>query len=393
LRRAPGVTRLGAVEIRAVRSDAELAEAWAFLEGFLPQVQLPGYPRSLAFYRDRLPEEAGLTVVARDPAGEVAGAALASVDGDRVLLGEVAVAEAYRGHGIGSRLVERVATGAAARGVAELLVGAADDGAARFYARNGFTAWLFLDCHGGPDAVARRERLLATRLASHRVEWRGGDERSARVTVACDGVDVALRDEVAALLGDEGHAGFVMSRRSAPVVEAVHRSAEHTLRKGAEPVIRLLAGLGVEGDAHMGSTVRHRSRVARDPRQPNLRQVHLIAAELHDELRVAGFTVGAGEMGENVTTRGIDLLALPAGTRLGLGPDAVVEITGLRTPCRQLERLQKGLLGQVLVRTEAGETIRKAGVMAVVVAGGDVSPGDPIAVELPAPPHRRSAPV
>src|SRR5436309_15763698 len=120
------------------------------------------------------------------------------------------------------------------------------------------------------------------------------------------------------------------------MVEAVHRSASHTLTKPGQPSIRLLAGLGIEGDAHMGVTVKHRSRVARDPSQPNLRQVHLLHAELHDELRRAGFDLVPGQMGENVTTRGVDLLTLPSGTRLHVGDTAVVEITGLRNPCAQL---------------------------------------------------------
>ncbi|WP_225978663.1 MOSC domain-containing protein [Gandjariella thermophila] len=167
------------------------------------------------------------------------------------------------------------------------------------------------------------------------------------------------------------------------------RSAEHTFSKPTEPVIRLLAGLGVEGDAHLGKTVQHRSRVARDPSQPNLRQVHLVHAELHDELRAAGFAVSAGEMGENVTTRGLDLLALSTGTRLRLGETAVVELTGLRNPCVQLDRFQRGLLAAVLDRDEEGNVVRKAGVMGVVLAGGEVRPGDPIHVELPDPPHRR----
>lgn len=126
-------------------------------------------------------------------------------------------------------------------------------------------------------------------------------------------------------------------------VEAVHRSASHTMKKHEQPSIRLLAGLGVEGDAHMGVTVKHRSRVAVDPNQPNLRQVHLIHAELHDELRAKGFNVHAGEMGENITTRGVDLLKLPEGTRLYLGADAVIAITGLRNPCAQLNGIQEGL--------------------------------------------------
>ncbi|GAA0977923.1 MOSC domain-containing protein [Acrocarpospora macrocephala] len=144
---------------------------------------------------------------------------------------------------------------------------------------------------------------------------------------------------------------------------------------------------------HLGVTVKHRGRVARDPSQPNLRQVHLIHAELHEELAVAGFAVRAGEMGENVTTRGLDLLALPTGTRLRLGSEAVVEVTGLRNPCVQLDHFQHGLMKAVLGRTEDGELIRKAGVMAVVIEGGDVRPGDPIALEYPPEPYIRLAPV
>jgi MOSC domain-containing protein YiiM len=157
--------------------------------------------------------------------------------------------------------------------------------------------------------------------------------------------------------------------------------------------IRLVAGLGVEGDAHAGPTVKHRSRVARDPTQPNLRQVHLIHGELHDELAAAGFDVGPGEMGENVTTRGVALLGLPRGTRLRLGADAVVELTGLRNPCRQLDGVRPGLMAAVLDRDADGALVRKAGVMAVVVAGGDVTAGDRVDVELPAAPHRPLEPV
>jgi hypothetical protein len=177
------------------------------------------------------------------------------------------------------------------------------------------------------------------------------------------------------------------------MVEAVHKSASHTLSKPGQPSIRLLAGLGVEDDAHMGVTVKHRSRVARDPSQPNLRQVHLIHAELHTELHAGGFSVCAGEMGENITTRGIDLLRLPVGARLHLGTEAVVEITGLRNPCAQLDRLQPGLMEAVLDRDAQGQLIRKAGVMGVVLAGGEVRPADPIRVELPPEPHRPLEPV
>ena len=176
-------------------------------------------------------------------------------------------------------------------------------------------------------------------------------------------------------------------------VVAVSCSAKHTLTKPGQESIRLVAGLGVEGDAHLGTTVKHRSRVARDPSQPNLRQVHLIHAELHDELKNGGFSIVAGQMGENVTTRGVDLLGLPTGARLRLGAEAVVEVTGLRNPCAQLDGVQPGLMAAVLDRDEQGELVRKAGVMAVVLASGEVRPGDPIRVELPAGPPCPLAPV
>ena len=177
------------------------------------------------------------------------------------------------------------------------------------------------------------------------------------------------------------------------VVTAVSRSARHTLNKPNEDSIRLVAGLGVEGDAHSGTTVKHRSRVARDPTQPNLRQVHLVHGELHDSLQQQGFSVSAGQMGENVTTRGVNLLGLPTGARLRLGEAAMVEMTGLRNPCAQLDRIQSGLMAATLERAPDGGLIRKAGIMAVVVKGGEVRPGDPIRVELPADPHRLLAPV
>ncbi len=166
-------------------------------------------------------------------------------------------------------------------------------------------------------------------------------------------------------------------------VEAVNLSPTHTMAKPSQLSIRLLAGLGVEGDAHSGETVKHRSRVARDPSQPNLRQVHLIHAELHDELRDGGFELVSGQMGENITTRGIDLLGLPTGARLHIGDEAVVEITGLRSPCVQLDGLQSGLMKACLDTAEDGSLIRKAGVMGIVLSGGEVRPGDPISVDLP----------
>jgi MOSC domain-containing protein YiiM len=176
-------------------------------------------------------------------------------------------------------------------------------------------------------------------------------------------------------------------------VTAVSRSASHTLVKGNQPAIRLLAGLGVEQDAHAGVTVQHRSRVARDPHQPNLRQVHLIHAELHTILARAGFTIAAGQMGENITTEGIDLLGLPTGTRLRLGDTAIIEITGLRNPCAQLDQIQAGLMAATLDRDTHGNLIRKAGVMAVVIAGGLVRRGDAVAIDLPPTPHRPLEPV
>ena len=171
------------------------------------------------------------------------------------------------------------------------------------------------------------------------------------------------------------------------MIIAVAQTRGHHFSKKLALSIRLIAGLGVEGDAHAGVTVKHRSRVARDPGQPNLRQVHLIHQELFDELRPRGFDIVPGDLGENVTTAGIDLLALPVGARLRLGADAIVEITGLRNPCVQIDRFRPGLMGAVLDRAADGGLIRKSGVMAVVIAGGDVRPGDIIVVDLPALPH------
>lgn len=176
-------------------------------------------------------------------------------------------------------------------------------------------------------------------------------------------------------------------------VTAVSHSATHTMTKGNAPEIQLIAGLGVAGDAHAGTTVKHRSRVARNPDHPNLRQVHLIHSELHDELQSAGFDIIAGQMGENVTTVGVDLLGLPTGTRLRLGDEAVIEVTGLRNPCAQLDGIQPGLMKATLDRDEHGKLVRKAGVMAVVIIGGPVRPGDPITIELPEQPHRALEPV
>ncbi|MFF2411269.1 MOSC domain-containing protein [Streptomyces sp. NPDC058092] len=169
---------------------------------------------------------------------------------------------------------------------------------------------------------------------------------------------------------------------------AVSRNEAYSFTKPNRKSITLLAGLGVEGDVHAGVTVKHRSRVAQDPTHPNLRQVHLIHAELFGELRAAGFEVAPGDLGENVTTNGVDLLALPVGTLLHLGDEAVVEVTGLRNPCLQIDNFRDGLLKQVVGRDAAGRIVRKAGIMGVVTAGGVVRPGDPIEAELPVGPHR-----
>jgi MOSC domain-containing protein YiiM len=171
-------------------------------------------------------------------------------------------------------------------------------------------------------------------------------------------------------------------------VISVSAATGHRFSKPLQGSIRLLAGLGVEGDAHSGETVKHRSRVAVDPTQPNLRQVHLIHAELLDELNAAGFDVAPGQIGENLLTRGLDLLGLPVGTRLRLGVEALVEITGLRNPCAQIEAFRPGLLAAVLGRDAEGRIVRKAGIMGIVLEGGVVAPGDAIAVTLPALPHR-----
>ena len=176
-------------------------------------------------------------------------------------------------------------------------------------------------------------------------------------------------------------------------VQAVARHPVHAFSKPLALHIRLLAGLGVAGDAHCGATVKHRSRVARDPSQPNLRQLHLLHAELFDELRALGFAIAPGALGENVTTAGLDLLGLPRGARLHLGEAAVVEVTGLRNPCRQLDGFAPGLMAATLDRDAAGRLVRKAGIMAVVVEGGDVAPGDAIRVELPPGPHEPLEPV
>ena len=180
---------------------------------------------------------------------------------------------------------------------------------------------------------------------------------------------------------------------TAASVVSVSRDPEHRFSKEVVDDIVLIAGLGVEGDAHAGTTVQHRSRVARDPSQPNLRQVHLVHAELFDEVEGSGFEVAPGELGENVTTRGVDLLGLPRGAVLRLGPDAVVEVTGLRNPCVQIDGFEAGLMRELVTRDGTGQVVRKAGVMAVVLAGGRVAPDDEVVVELPDGEHEALQPV
>jgi hypothetical protein len=181
------------------------------------------------------------------------------------------------------------------------------------------------------------------------------------------------------------------------VVIAVSANAERGCAKPNRESVRLLVGLGVEGDVHLGATIRHVYRMKRDPNQPNLRQVHLIHGELHDDLRARGFDVEPGEMGENITTRGIDLLMLPAGTRLHFigktGTGAIVEITGLRMPCETLDGIQPGLMKAVGFLEVDGRRLPRTGVMSVVLAEGVVAPNDTIRVELPPEPHRMLTPV
>lgn len=180
---------------------------------------------------------------------------------------------------------------------------------------------------------------------------------------------------------------------TAPHVLAVASSPDHGFSKHTAPAVRVVAGHGVVGDTHAGTTVQHRSRVRADPTQPNLRQVHLVHAELFDELAEAGYDVAPGDLGENVTTRGIDLLGLPRGTRLAIGPDVVLEVTGLRNPCQQINDFRPGLLKQVAVPDGAGGLVRKAGIMTVVERGGTITAGDAVVATLPDEPHTPLAPV
>ena len=178
-----------------------------------------------------------------------------------------------------------------------------------------------------------------------------------------------------------------MTRADRAGVVAVSKDGQHRFSKEPCEHITLLEGVGVQGDAHAGVTVQHLGRVARDPLQPNLRQVHLVHQELFDEARAAGYELAPGDLGENILTAGLDLLGLSRDTLLHIGPRAVVRVTGLRNPCAQIDGFRKGLLKVAAVRHEDGRVVLRAGIMGVVTVGGDVLPGDGIDVELPDPPH------
>ena len=181
---------------------------------------------------------------------------------------------------------------------------------------------------------------------------------------------------------------------SAPAIEAVSRAPQHGFSKTPQPRITLIAGEGVEGDAHRGRTTQHLYRVRLNPAQPNLCQVHLFAAEMLEELAAAGFAISPGDLGENILVRGLDLLTLPTGTRLHLGNEAIVEVTGLRTPCSQVDKFRSGLQQHLWgPRNLLGKKTRRAGIMSIVLNGGDVLPGDRIHVELPPTPHQPLGPV
>ena len=172
-----------------------------------------------------------------------------------------------------------------------------------------------------------------------------------------------------------------------PTVTSVSRSETYTFSKPSQPSIRLITALGVEGDAHLGVTVKHRSRIRKDPTRPNLRQVHLIHSELIAELNATGFSIHPGQLGENITTSGIDLLNLPTGAHLAIGPEAIIEVTGLRNPCQQLNDLQPGLMDACMTRNHEDKPIARAGIMAIVLQGGLITPGDIIQITLPPQPQ------
>lgn len=174
---------------------------------------------------------------------------------------------------------------------------------------------------------------------------------------------------------------------SGPCVIGVHIGTAHEFSKIPQETVRLIENYGVEGDAHAGRTDQHLFHIRRFGEQPNLRQVHLIQAEFFDAMSVEGHSIQPGDLGENIATQGVDLLSLPTGTRLRLGADAIIELTGLRNPCHQIDNFQAGLLQHCKIATPSG-IVRKAGVMAIVINSGDVKSGAKITVDLPTGPHK-----
>ena len=176
-------------------------------------------------------------------------------------------------------------------------------------------------------------------------------------------------------------------------VVSVSASGKHNFSKQPMSEISLIKEIGIEGDAHAGKKIQHRSRAAKDPDQPNLRQIHLIQEELFSDLKMAGFDIGPGDIGENITTKGIDLLNLPKGTILKIGSSALIEITGLRNPCIQTDSFREGLMSALVEKEPNGYIRRKAGVMGIVLEGGSIKPGDLIRIDLPAEPRNKLEPV
>jgi MOSC domain-containing protein YiiM len=172
-------------------------------------------------------------------------------------------------------------------------------------------------------------------------------------------------------------------------VKSVSKSLSHTFSKNVVGQIKLIEGLGVEDDVHLGKTVKHQYLAKKYPTSANLRQVHLIHYELIEELNENGFSVSDGDLGENITTIGIDLLNLPTDTILKIGNEAVVKITGLRNPCVQLDMFQKGLLKAVIEKDENGNVIRKCGIMGIVIKSGIVRIDDAIEIIFPQKPFKK----
>jgi len=168
-------------------------------------------------------------------------------------------------------------------------------------------------------------------------------------------------------------------------VVGLARDGRNGFSKSAMDTICLIQGQGVEGDAHSGPFVRHRYLARRQPRLPNLRQVHLIPSELFEALRNAGYDLHPGDLGDNIATAGLDLETLPMGALLDLGSEACIELTGLRTPCVLIDRFRTGLKRQMVCSEPVAPRFR-CGVMSIVRTGGRLAVGDPIRVRLPPKP-------